>query len=301
MATNQFIVMQCYGDESIFYECAYALLSFSRMYGHQSTTLPEIWIYTDKPTWFSRFKGCDLPLRFREFDVAQLQQWRGTIDFVHRVKIEILLDFTNSHYGDVLYIDTDMVLTHNLQTLWEGIAHGNLYMHLNEGKVADRTNPIFSKLHAYLTTTRNTAVVGKQLETLTMWNAGLLGFSTTKRHLLQEVLTFTDAVYPDFRKHVVEQFAFSVAFQQAGAVKSGLPYFLHFWNMKEARHVFTSFFTYFKNEDWHTLCHYTGLIQLYDLTLQKIWFERNRSFLDRLMSKKWQPPTVDWGAKVLEV
>ncbi|NDC42094.1 MAG: hypothetical protein EBZ77_11185, partial [Chitinophagia bacterium] len=171
----RYIVMQCYGNEDIFFECAYSLLTLSRQYAGEESSLPEIWIYTDNPEWFHRFRNCPLPLHFEKLDAALLQQWRGQIQFVHRVKIELLLHFTQQRSGSILYLDTDMVFTHRLEALWSAIDAGQLCMHLYEGVVSARNNPIFRKLDRYLRTAPNKAVAGKNLQDVAMWNAGLLG------------------------------------------------------------------------------------------------------------------------------
>ena len=105
MDQTNYIVFLCYGNERVFHECTYALLSLSRIYGQAIPKDTEIWIYTDNPGWFKTLKGCPLPLYFREADSATIKMWRGDIDFVHRVKIETLKDLTKHKKGNVLYMD----------------------------------------------------------------------------------------------------------------------------------------------------------------------------------------------------
>ena len=99
---TNYIVFQCYGNEGVFHECAYALLSLSRLYQAGVKCNIEIWIYTDNPGWFEAFKDCTLSLHFRAIDKATINEWRGSIDFVHRVKIEVLKDFCKDKKGNVL-------------------------------------------------------------------------------------------------------------------------------------------------------------------------------------------------------
>ena len=104
---GNFIVFQCYGNKGIFQECAYALLSLSRSNTSKDLANTEVWIYTDDPAWFSAFKDCPLPLLYRKIDEATIKRWKGKIDFVHRVKIELLKDFVKGKQGNILYTDTD--------------------------------------------------------------------------------------------------------------------------------------------------------------------------------------------------
>lgn len=296
MPQPNYIILQCYGYEAVFLECAYALMSLSRLYTAEELEDTEIWIYTDKPEWFDRFKDCPLPLRFRKIDDALIKQWRGQIDFVHRVKIELLLDFTASHTGNVLYADTDMVFLHRLDDIWNGIAPGGLYMHMQEGRVSGKGNPILRKLDTFLRSSAASKPDGTPLYDMDMWNAGMLGFHTSHRELLVKVLEYTDSEYPKFPKHVVEQFAFSVQFARKGNIKSALPYALHYWNLKEVRPVIASFLKHFEGRPWADLVRYSALIQMYVLVAEKSIFLQNRSLTDKLLNKKWHPARPDWQA-----
>jgi len=294
MVTPSYIVFQCYGSESIFHECTYALLSLSRLYAQGMPADTEIWIYTDKPEWFKDLRGCTLPLNFRTVDQQQIQAWRGKIDFVHRVKVEVLKDICSKKDGNILYLDTDIVFTHHIDKMLADIAAGKLYMHVMEGVVSDGSNPIFKKLAAYLHKS-HAKVKDKPLYDIAMWNAGVLGFHTRHKHLLDEVLAFTDKVHPEFPKHIVEQFAFSVFFQQTGDVKAAAPYILHYWNLKEVRVLLASFFNYFKDKSWGELVQYSILIQMHVLMQEKVNYLHNLSIIDKLQKKKWQAPQYNWA------
>ena len=87
----------------------------------------------------------------------------------------------------------------------------------------------------------------------------------------------------------------------AGDVRSAVPYALHYWNMKEVRAVFASFFEYFRGHSWEDLTRYSSLLQLYVLVLEKVRFQYNRSFADKLLNKQWQPGQYDWAALAKQV
>ena len=295
MPPTNYIVLQCYGYEAVFLECAYALMSLSRVYTPQELERTEIWIYTDKPEWFARFKDCPLPLKFRKMDDALIKQWRGKIDFVHRVKIELLLDFTATHTGNVLYADTDMVFLQKLDDIWAGLAPGELYMHMQEGQISGKGNPIFRKMDAFLRGSNAVQNATDPLYDRYMWNAGILGFHSSHRELLTNALAYTDSEYPKFPKHVIEQFAFSVQFSNKGNIKAALPYALHYWNLKELRQIIASFLAHFNGRPWAELVKYSALIQPYVLVTEKNIFLQHRSLAERLMNKKWQPAGYNWA------
>ena len=294
MHQPNYIILQCYGYEAVFLECAYALMSLSRLYKPEDFTNTEICIYTDKPEWFDRFADCPLPLHFRKMDAALIKQWRGEIDFVHRIKIELLLDFTKNRTGNILYADTDMVFLQKLDDVWNGIAPGELYMHMQEGKISEKGNPLFRKLDTFLRSSKALKAEGTPLCDLYMWNAGILGFHTSHRELLQKALEYTDSEHPKFPKHIIEQFAFSIQFSSKGNIKSALPYALHYWNMKELRQIIASFLQYFDGKPWADLVRYSSLIQPYILVTEKNMFMQNRSVTEKLLNKKWVPLIPDW-------
>jgi hypothetical protein len=293
-----YIVMQCYGNESIFHECAHALLTLSAWYRDKEVPVAAICIYTDNEAWFREFKGNNLPLQFRKIDNALIRQWKGSIDFVHRVKIEVLKDFVSNHEGNILYLDTDVVFTQPIEQLLSRIDEGDLFMHVMEGKVHDAGNLILKKLSAFLNGHRDLHINGRSVsvaQDVTMWNAGVLGFNTKYAYLLDDILAFTDIVHQKFSKHIVEQFAFSLFFQHTAQIHTAAPYILHYWNLKEARLILASFFQYFKGKDWNELVRYAALIQIHVPMQEKVSFLENRSIWGKIQKIKWQPVIPDWA------
>jgi hypothetical protein len=287
-----YIVFQCYGNKGVFHECAFALLSLSRLYPDGLPSGTEIWIYTDDAAWFDGLGKCPLPMQFCALDATTLKSWRGGIDFVHRVKIALLQDLCTRATGNILYADTDVVFMHPITTILEGIAQGNRYMHVMEGRVSDAGNPVLKKLHHHLLARKLTDAGGRPLQDLYMWNAGVLGFSTHQAGLLDRVLAFTDAEYPLFSKHIVEQFAFSVHMAGAGAIKAASPYVLHYWNLKEVRPLLADFFEAMKGQPWKVITQAAALIQMPVLMQEKANFYQNRSIGDKLQKKVWTPTAV---------
>jgi hypothetical protein len=292
---RNFIVFLCYGAEGVFYECTYALLALSRLYSKAELRELEVWVYTDKPEWFASFSDCPVQVRCRVIDGELIKAWRGKIDFVHRIKVEALKDFAASRNGNVLYLDTDTVITHRMDEVWQGIKEGKLYMHVHEGVVSGRGNPILAKLDAHLRANAPVTIAGKAIYDLAMWNAGALGFNTQYKYLLDEVLAFTDGEYPKFPKHIVEQFAFSVMFRKVGKVHALAPEIVHYWNLKEAREVLASFFAYFKGRNWYDLVRYAAEVQMPMLMQDKANYYQNRNIADKLAKKVWHPNVPEWG------
>jgi hypothetical protein len=299
---NSHIVLQAYRNKDILHECAFALLSLCRHQSREELAELHIAIYTDQPEYFEALRH-GLNIQYKTIDAALLQQWRGTINFVHRVKIEILRDYVKEHQGQVLYLDTDIVFAENINGIFQSIADGKLYMHIMEGFVQGSDNAILQKLSRFLRGNRfdsfNSAL--RISGCVTMWNAGVLGFSTDHAYLLEDVLAFTDFVYPRFPKHVVEQFAFSLYFQNTSQIHTAHTHIYHYWNLKELRPILLSFFRFFHTNDWDSLVQYSQLIQLPEYLQQKANFYSNRSVIDKLVKKKWLPNIPEWELLVQQL
>lgn len=291
---NNYIVFQCYGKEGVFLECGYALLSLALVYRRSPPAGMQVWIYTDNPAWFDKLKGITLSLNFRVIDNAIIQQWYGGIDFVHRMKIEVLKDFTKDRQGNVLYVDTDAVFMSSPDDILGRISEGALYMHVMEGVVSENGNPLLTKLNRHLSRNVPLEINGKPLQDLAMWNAGVIGFNTRYIAMLDDILAFTDREYPRFPKHIMEQFAFSIFLQKAGDVKAAAPYIVHYWNLKEARELLASFFAYFKGRDIDEMIRCSVLVQMHVLMQEKMNFIYNGGVAGRLLKKAWRPPQYDW-------
>lgn len=294
---SSYIVMQAYGSADILHECAFALASLCSRHTRAELANLTVCIYTDQPEYFRAFSDCWLNIHFRYVDEMLLAAWRGNIDFVHRVKIEVLRDFSANHEGNVLYLDTDVVFANPVSEIFEQIASGKLYMHVMEGPVHHSRNAVFQKLSGFFK--KGPVMVHNRLieipDQAMMWNAGVLGFHTQHAPVLKDVLDFTDDVYRQFPKHVVEQFAFSFYFQRTALLLSAHTSIYHYWNLKELRPVLASFFLFFRDKNWDGLVYFSRLIQLPDYLQQKANYYANRSTLDKLLGRKWKASIPDWN------
>lgn len=294
---QRYIVLQCYGNQEVFDECMFALLSLWRTYVEDaSMDGATIVVYTDKPALLAPLQEAGMPITFEVMDAERIKQWRGAINFVHRVKIEVLLHFCAHYQGVVLYLDTDICLQSKLTPIWLHLEDGGRFMHVQEGIVGSTQNPVFFKLNHFLGSCQHPLVANQQLANNAMWNAGVLGFSTQALPMLQDVLQFTDSIYPLYPKHIVEQFAFSIYMQQAGTVKAASPYILHYWNLKELRPLLRSFFMYTAPLPMHHVMQLTTAIQIPVLLQEKANFYQNRSLLHKIQKKKWMPTIPQWEA-----
>lgn len=297
MQHKSYIVFQAYGNQGILLECAFALLTLTKQEEPNFLANLEIWIYTDNPGFFKALNNCPLKLHFRTISPDLILKWRGKIDFVHRIKIEILKEFTSLNKGNILYLDTDTYIYQPLKKLFENINQGQIYMHIMEGVVNDSNHVMLKKLSRFLNKNQPLHLPSGKIEihnNVAMWNAGVLGFHSDYAFLLDEILTFTDELYIKFHKHIVEQFAFSYYFQKSQTLKTAHTHIYHYWNLKEIRSILASFFQYFKHYDWQDMAKVSALIQLAEPMQQKVNFLQNRTSFEKARKLAWQPEDPKW-------
>ena len=246
------VLYQAYGHQDILNECLFSIMSFLRQVaedeqGPSAGSRPacKILIYTDQPEFFRPWlSSSPIPVNYEQLTARQIQEYRGAIDFVHRVKVKVIEHFFAHHQGHLFYVDSDTVFTSPPWALFQAVAEGQFVMHINEGRISDKINPIFKKMYRFLR--RNAFVLGPMgpqnsgnktfipVDTA-MWNAGVLGIPEGQKDLVQEVLSLTDQMYSIYAKHVMEQFAFSYILFRRGEILSADKQIHHYWDFKEFR------------------------------------------------------------------
>ncbi len=237
-----YLLYQAYGKQDIINEAILSILSLVRLV----PVLPHgfsIVVYTDNSSAFEKILGHSLPVLYVKINDRQVSEWRGKIDFVHRVKIEILRDFLSMHKGNLLYLDSDTWFLENPFSLFDLIGEGRLLMHTCEGRIDSGKNPIFKKVQRFISA-NIFEVAGEKLKippASYMWNAGVIGFNSGKIEILEKVLQLTDEMYARYPKHVMEQFAFSWYFQNGQSIVAAENTIYHYWDFKEYRQHIAGF------------------------------------------------------------
>jgi hypothetical protein len=220
------LVTQAYGKEEILTEALYAAWSALAWRGD----LPlDVHVYTDDAAAFA-------PLG-REVDVrvlspAEIAAWRGPHDFIHRLKAEMIRDVVRRFPGEKLvYVDADVFFTGPLAPLVERIAPGRAVMHLREYPVATHRSSQMKKFRAHMSPLR---FRGKPIDlTRDMWNAGVVGMDPAQFGIVDEWIEFIDAIYPHYKRGLVEQYGIGHLLQREAEVRPTDDVVFHYWFQKD--------------------------------------------------------------------
>lgn len=238
--TKNYILFQAYGNEAILAECRLALMELLQ---YNDPAAFSIVLYTDNAGYFEKELDAFDNKIIRPVTPQDIADWKGTINFVHRVKIKVLQDFFSNYTGNVIYCDTDTCCERSLADIFNSIALGNIYMHQNEGQIKAKTDIEARKWFRFFTSkvyTQNAFLIDPA--DIYMINAGVIGMNSEHAGLLPQVLEITDRIYPLFPRHTVEQFAFGYVFQKQTTVRSAESGFFHYWDLKEYRIFLQDFF-----------------------------------------------------------
>ncbi|TPG72372.1 hypothetical protein [Hymenobacter nivis] len=288
-----FLLYQAYGNPDILNEALFSILSYLRQ-----PVGAQVVVYTDNPAHFQRILGDEKAVEYVPIAPTQWQAWRGEIDFVHRVKIEVLQHAAARYAGNLLYVDTDTVFLQPLAEVFGALGRGERFMHVGEGRLRDG-NSLNRKInHALQQDAGRTALAGGPISPDTqMYNAGALGLRSTDAPLLAQVLTLTEQLHRLYPKHVMEQLAFSVVLARAGVVHAAAPWVYHYWDLKEIRPALAELFAPAGPRPLAAWQARAGAIHVPALAEGKARFRQNpgwRRAVLRWLGRDWRMPAVDF-------
>lgn len=225
------IVYQAYGIKEICEQTLFSSVSLLRYLPDNNT---EIVVYTDQPEWFNAFYENHPSVHIVTITNEQIKKWRGEIDFVHRVKIEVLKDAASRFQDTIVYLDGDTYFKENPSKLFSQITDNVSLMHVRESSLANPQDLLTKKIGKFIK--KNDFFLSdksKKLELDTyMWNAGVIGVSHKNTQFFDEIISLTDQMYSQYQKHVMEQLAVSFVLQAHTDVLPSDHVIYHYWNEK---------------------------------------------------------------------
>lgn len=292
--TPTYIIFQAYGLKGILDELIYSVATLKSFGIPENTTFV---VYTDNEEYLRKFMPENTQYVFLSEEKRKL--WAGEFGFHHRIKIEMILDFIKNHDGNFLYLDTDTYFVKSAGSIFEGIEKGKVFMHTKEGVLSAKKNLTLKKMYRFVTK-KTFHLDGKELVISgdsEMWNAGLLGFNSSHKKLIEKTLSLTDNMYGQYHKHYIEQFAFSYFFQNTGRLNAADREVMHYWNFKEFRWVLDEFLRQHEGETMEEYASSLKKIHPDTLIHAKLKFERLPKLVRRFRERiKWTWEMPEWEA-----
>ena len=266
------IVVQAYGRKDIIDQSIFAVLTVLRW-----NTLDEVWIYTDQAERLTSFFKSIGRVVIVPITPEQIKTWRGQIDFVHRVKLEVLKHASQNLNEPLLYLDGDTVFLQSPESLRSRIGSGHHLMHIEESRLDQARDPLTKKMAKFCRKNVLPLKSGalRVPSTTSMWNAGVIGLYPQHFGLLDQMIEFTDVAYALYQKHVIEQLAVSYFLQSTGGVSPSDDVIHHYWQTKDVwQQKIDSFLAQIK-----TVQEGIQLLEQFDWTLpvpprKKQWWEK---------------------------
>jgi hypothetical protein len=232
----QNLVLQSFGRES---EYKRAILTITSYFAH--TTLPltnsSVLLFTDHPSYFTEYLN-GLPIKYVTLTAEKIKEMRGSIDFLHRMKIAVIEEAFTLSSGNLLYADSDTFFTADPSPYMQQLASDKGFMHEWEYEFEELRNwklPAGATFKAFLDlieTKKFYLAAGKEIHVLPQhasWNAGVMMFHKSHERFIPDVYALTDQFYPTSHNHASEQYAFSIIMQENTQLSSCEEVIYHYW------------------------------------------------------------------------
>lgn len=206
----------------------------------------NILLVTDNIFFFKKYLESELVnITFIEVDDTKINLMKGDINFIHRVKIEVILKAFAQGFEKVLYLDSDTIVTKDLNEIFCKIDSENSFMHIKEFNFNDEKLDSFDPTNYFKKTILENQFINPLNNTpigvnFFSSNAGVIGLHKSHINLIQSVLKLTDEIFPITKHHATEQFMFSYILQKHTQLNYCNHYVYHYWESikKEVVEIF---------------------------------------------------------------
>ena len=191
-------------------------------------------VYSDRAECFA-----DLGVRVREVSNAELDEWMGRSEYVHRRKIMAIIDALRCYGNSVAFIDCDTYFLKAPGALFDLIGPGKSCLHIAEGRLKETgtwRNARISQLiesNCFLDLSGNSLNIPPDAM---MWNSGVLGVHSSDLPLIREALNLCDQLWErdqvtepaEQRVHHLEQFSMGF-FLARNKLREASDIVFHYW------------------------------------------------------------------------
>ncbi|QMU27565.1 hypothetical protein [Adhaeribacter radiodurans] len=230
------LAIQSFGKESEYKRAILTILSF---YAHISSSLPstQVILFTDKPDYFKLYLQ-GVPLTYILLTPDKIRVMRGTINFLHRIKIALIEEAFQLSDGNLIYADSDTFFIADPTPLLESLSPDKSFMHVREYEfeaLRNQSLPFGQAPHAFIQLIESKKFLladGSGISIapkLHSWNAGVMFLHATHARFIPDVYSLTDQFYPFTHSHASEQYAFSVILQENARLEPCNSVIYHYW------------------------------------------------------------------------
>ncbi len=220
------LVTQAYGKEEILTEAVYAAWSALAWRGE----LPlDVHVYVDDAAPFAPLAG---KIDVRVLSAEEIREWRGPEDFIHRLKAAMIRDMVRRVPGEKLvYVDADVFFTGPMAELFGRVGPARGVMHEREYAVPTHSSSQMKKFRKHMGAL---SFRGRPIDlSRDMWNAGVVGMDPAQVAIVDEWLEFIDAIYPSYKRGLVEQYGIGHLLQREAKVGPSDDLVFHYWFQKD--------------------------------------------------------------------
>jgi hypothetical protein len=228
------LVLQSYGNENEYRRAVFAIWSY---FACSTSDEHEVTLFTDNPKFFELFLQ-GLPIRYITLTKAKIAEMRGSIDFVHRVKIAVIQEAFAISQTPMLYIDSDTFFISDPVPYMRHLSPALAFMHEFEYRFKEMekfplpAGATFLRYYKHIMSRTFRLPGGEEVKfspEQVSWNAGVILLDPSHAAHLDDVLALTDQTYPGTENHGCEQYAFSFVLERHGAVEPCYDMVYHYW------------------------------------------------------------------------
>lgn len=190
----------------------------------------KVTVYTDAPRHYARLAS---HIEVRELGKATLEQWINGTGYVFRAKIKAIEDCAASDPGaHLLFLDGDTCLQGGIDSIAQLLDSGTGLMHKDEGHPSAMKGPSLRMWNAMKGKSVGGCTVSMRHN---VWNSGVIAIPAGRAAAVCAMaLQACDAILDSgVGCFTAEQYAFSIAMQEAMQLQPAERWVAHYWGNKE--------------------------------------------------------------------
>lgn len=176
----------------------------------------QILFYTDRPEFARKYVSSFDFVEIRYLTKEEILEWRGTHDYLYRIKIRAIQESLKESVEKLCYLDGDTFIRNHPQELFQNIREDQVLMYIQEGQLENRLIRNWEPIRQLLPSLKLTLhqqpfpMYGHD----SMWNAGVIGVCLSHTGLVDKVLELTDQYCSQARENFYhqDQLMFSLVF-----------------------------------------------------------------------------------------